>query len=107
MIRAKLPYDTKHFQTYRKEGSVTVFDKAYCVYCGKEIQPDTEIDHHETCDYYHCDCEDAKKEIALQQDIERLDRELRVKKKELFEHRENGVRYTTKTTVEIVKKDEA
>ena len=67
MIRANLSYDTKHFQTYRKEGSVTVFDKAYCVYCGKEIQPDTEIDHHETCDYYHCDCEDAKKEIALQQ----------------------------------------
>ena len=63
MINAKLPYNTK---------SLKIDGKRYCVYCGQEIKPDTEIDHHETTEYFHCDCEDALKEIKIYQEIKKL-----------------------------------
>lgn len=68
MIRAKIPQDTKHF---------TINGVVHCSYCGKEIQPDTEIDHHETCDYYHCDCKDAQKELWVRKECKRVTEECR------------------------------
>ncbi len=64
MIRAKLEYNTNHLNYY---------NKCYCSYCGKEIKADTEIDNHESFDYYHCDCEDALKEIELYKEIKKLE----------------------------------
>lgn len=68
MIRAKLDYSTQF---------IGLEDGYYCVYCGKKIKPDTEIDHHEVTEYYHCDCEDALKEIEVHNNIERLKKELK------------------------------
>ena len=68
MIRAKLEYSTKHFAFEKK---------AICSYCGKEIQPDSEFDHHETYTYYHCDCEDAIKEIEINNAILKKQQEIR------------------------------
>lgn len=74
MIRAKLEIDTR---------TVTVNGEIHCVYCGKKIEPDTEIDHHETYSYYHCDCEDAKKEIFIRQEKERLTEKFKQDMKDL------------------------
>lgn len=61
MISAKLQINTKFI--YIDSNHV------YCAYCGKEISPDTEIDHHEVTNFYHCDCPDALKDIEIQQEI--------------------------------------
>ena len=63
MIRAKLKMNTEH---------IVANKECYCAYCGKKIEPDTEIDHHKETHYYHCDCEDAKKEIFIMQEKERI-----------------------------------
>ena len=63
MIYAKLPYNTKNIHCNHK---------VYCSYCGREIHPDTEIDHNEVCEYYHCDCEDAMTEIRIHKEVETL-----------------------------------
>jgi len=76
MIHAKLPLNTKYLY----------FDnKVYCAYCGKEIQADTEIDHYETTEYYHCDCNDARHEIDLIRQIQKKKEELKQIKNELSE----------------------
>ena len=67
MIYARLNYNTKH---------LNVDGKKYCAYCGQEIKPDAEIDHHETTEYFHCDCKDALKEIKISQDITKLKLEI-------------------------------
>ena len=50
--------------------------KIYCAYCGKEIPADTEIDHHEETNYYHCDCEDALEEIRIRKEIAEHERQI-------------------------------
>lgn len=50
--------------------------KIYCAYCGKEIPADTEIDHHEETNYYHCDCEDALEEIRIRREITEHERQI-------------------------------
>ena len=74
MINAKLSYSTKN---------VDINNKKYCLYCGKEIQPDTEIDHHESYNYYHCDCKDALKEIKIRNEIINLESKIRFVKQSL------------------------
>lgn len=63
MIHAKIERDTKF---------ITIDGHNYCAYCGKEIKPDTEIDHYETYNYYHCDCPDALKQIKIEDEIKTL-----------------------------------
>ena len=87
MVRAKLEYTTRNI---RGEG------KVFCAYCGKEIRPDTEIDHYETCDYYHCDCEDALKEIDIHNAIRQKEKEI-----EELERSMPKIKYTIK----VVKKE--
>lgn len=66
MIRAKLERSTKN---------LNIDGVHYCAYCGKEIKPDSEIDHHEQTDYYHCDCPDALKEIEIDRRLAELKKE--------------------------------
>lgn len=66
-------------------GEVRCSEKVYCAYCGKEIQPDSEIDHGEVRDYYHCDCEDALKEIEIIKKIASLERDIQNLRRELSE----------------------
>ena len=68
MIRAKLEMNTEH---------IVANNECYCAYCGKKIEPDTEIDHREETHYYHCDCEDAKKEIFIRKETERITNEFK------------------------------
>lgn len=76
MIYARLNYNTKH---------LNVDGKKYCAYCGQEIKPDTEIDHHETTEYFHCNCEDALKEIKVYQEIKKLRLESKEITKKIYE----------------------
>lgn len=65
---AEIPYNTQHLD-YK--------GKKICAYCGKELKQDESWDDgypDET--FYHCDCEDAKKEIELQQKKYKLEYEL-------------------------------
>lgn len=94
MIRAKLPYNT---MTIEINGN-----KHFCAYCGKELQYDYESGdslYDEPIHYYHCDCEMAKKEIELQQNIDKLNSELYRKREELIK-----LHASTKYTKQIVKK---
>lgn len=74
MIRAKLEYSTKNLDLNQKK---------YCIYCGKEIESDSEIDHNEYTNYYHCDCEDALKEIEIHKKIMQLKEEIKLKENEI------------------------
>lgn len=62
MIYAKLNMNTE---------VIKIDGETYCAYCGKKVKPDTEIDHYETTEYYHCDCEKALKEIWVKQEIKK------------------------------------
>ena len=67
MLCAKLPYNTQYIH---HKG------KVYCAYCGKELIEDNTTDHYEIVEqYYHCDCEDAKKEISIKQEIQKVTKE--------------------------------
>lgn len=66
MIRAKLEIDTE---------SIKVNGEIHCAYCGKKIEPDTEIDHGDRYEYHHCDCPDAKMEIYIKQEKKRITEE--------------------------------
>lgn len=68
MIRANLEMNTEH---------IVVNKEYYCAYCGKKIEPDTAIDHYDETHYYHCDCEDAKKEIFIRREKERITNEFK------------------------------
>ena len=74
MRRAKLEIDTE---------AIKVNGEIHCAYCGKKIEPDTEIDHGDTYDYHHCDCEDARLEIQLKNDIKFLDADYKRRRFEL------------------------
>ena len=63
MTRAQLEMNTEN---------IVVNGDVCCAYCGRKIKPDTEIDHHEVTEYYHCDCEDAKKEIYVRQERKKI-----------------------------------
>lgn len=72
--RPKLGYNTQHFEHEHK---------IYCAYCCKEIKPDVAWDDYDEINYYHCDCEDALKEIELlkeirnkKEEIESLERQI-------------------------------
>lgn len=67
MINAKLDYNTK---------SIKHNGKVYCAYFGSEIKHDTEIDGYDSWDYYHCDCEDALKEIEIANQIKEVEKEI-------------------------------
>lgn len=56
MRYAKLSKHTEH---------IFFENKMRCAYCGKEIKPDVEIDHGEITEYYHCNCEDAQKQLEI------------------------------------------
>ena len=66
-MTAKLEYNTKNIE---------LDGKKYCAYCGSEIKPDTEWDEHYDYSYYHCDCEDALKEIEIHEKMVEVEREL-------------------------------
>lgn len=63
MIRAKKARNTKHFMHN---------GEAYCEYCGQKITPDCEIDHYEVIEYYHCDCDDAIKQMDIEDKIKEI-----------------------------------
>ena len=93
MISAKLEYNTKSIKT---EG------KVFCAYCGKEIHPDREIDEgYYDYDYYHCDCEDALKEIEIQKQIESKKKDIRAIEAEINRliHSMPQVHYMLKPTI--------
>ena len=73
--RAKIEVDTAYLTLPNGE--------RHCAYCGKIIEPDTEWDDYDKYEYFHCDCEDAKKEINLCLQLRKLDSEYFEKKKEL------------------------
>lgn len=56
-----------------------------CAYCGKVIKPDTERYDYDHWDYYHCDCEDAQKEIKITLAIRELEADYAKKKRKLQE----------------------
>jgi len=56
-----------------------------CAYCGKVIKPDTEWDDYDSWEYYHCDCEDAQKEIKITLALRELEADYGKKKRELKE----------------------
>ena len=56
-----------------------------CAYCGKVINPDTEWDDYDHWDYYHCDCEDAQREIKITFALMELEADYERKKRELNE----------------------
>lgn len=57
--------------------------KIYCAYCGKEIKPDCDYDHYDVDTYWHCDCDDALKEIEIAEDISKLKVEITLLTKDL------------------------
>ena len=87
-IDAKLGFNTQHFEYDRK---------VHCAYCNKEIEPDSAWDDYDREDFYHCDCEDALKEIDILKQISKKKQEIKslecqipkrkyvVKKKEIIE----------------------
>ena len=56
-----------------------------CAYCGKVIKPDTESDYYDHWEYYHCDCEDAQREIKITFALMELEADYERKKRELNE----------------------
>jgi len=60
-----------------KETSYEVvgFDK-YCIYCGKKMKWETEWDEYTKFQSYYCNCKDAKKEWEINQQIEKLKKQL-------------------------------
>ena len=67
MMSANLSYNTL---------SIKHNGKVYCAYCGKEIEADLKIDGYDSYEYYHCNCEDAMKEIEVRKEIEAAEREV-------------------------------
>lgn len=64
MICAKKARNTKHFMHN---------GEAYCEYCGQKITPDCESDHYEAVtEYYHCDCDDAIKQMGIEDKIKEI-----------------------------------
>ena len=81
---ARLPLDTRHIINPEN-------NERYCAYCGKKIEAD--YDYEIDTNFYHCDCEDALKEIAIIEKIGELGKEMPSPKYEL----------TKKTVIEIKK----
>ena len=87
-MHAKLGLNTQHF---------VYGHKVHCAYCNKEIEPDSAWDDYDREDFYHCDCEDALKEIDILKQINQKKREIKsleyqipkikyiVKKKDIIE----------------------
>ena len=50
--------------------------KYHCVYCGKELKEERELEDRDYHYYYYCDCEDAKKEEEIMTKIRALERQL-------------------------------
>ena len=67
MIKAKLQYNTKNIYHNKK---------CYCAYCGKEIPEDVECHPYSPVYFYHCDCEDAMKEIGIYNKIAKKQEEI-------------------------------
>ena len=67
MMCAKIPYNTKHI---KHNGEIL------CAYCCNKIEPDIEVDGYDSWDYYHCNCEDALKEIEIHNEIIKLEKEI-------------------------------
>lgn len=63
MIHAKNARNTKHFMHN---------GEAYCEYCGQKIMPDCESDHYEVIEYYHCTCDDAIKQMDIEDKIKEI-----------------------------------
>lgn len=63
MIRAKRARNTRHFMHN---------GEAYCEYCGQKITPDCESDHYEVTEYYHCTCDDAIKQMDIEDKIKEI-----------------------------------
>lgn len=75
MSRAKIDINTRYL--------TFPLGERRCAYCGKVIEPDTEWDDYESYEYYHCDCEDAKKEIEISLQIRSVENEYIDKLREL------------------------
>ena len=60
---AKKARNTKHFMHN---------GEAYCEYCGQKITPDCESDYYEVTEYYHCDCNDAIKQMDIEDKIKEI-----------------------------------
>lgn len=90
MIRANLEYTTHNI----------ILDEChYCAYCGKPIEPDVEIDHGDRTEYYHCNCENAMKEIGLMKEIKAYKDKIRMLQAEIPKPR-----YESKTIKKLVLK---
>ena len=83
---ARLPFDTRHITNPEN-------NERYCAYCGKKIEVDRDYEIY--TDFYHCNCEDALKEIAIKKKIGELRKEIPSPKYEL----------TKKTVIEIKRKE--
>lgn len=92
MIHAKKSRNTKHFMHN---------GEAYCEYCGQKITPDCESDHYEITKYYHCDCDDAIKQMDIEDKIKKIYETQILPLRNSFPE----VKYTleTKTVCEITK----
>ena len=58
-------------------------DEKRCAYCGKVIERERVWDDYDHWDYFHCDCEDAQKEIEITLALRGLERDYEQKKREL------------------------
>lgn len=74
MIRAKLERSTKFIE---------MDGKYYCSYCGKELSADATLDHHENTLYFHCDCEDAVKQMEVEDKMKEVSTRFRLELIEL------------------------
>lgn len=73
------PYNTQ---------TVDVDKRLYCAYCGKRIEPEHVTfwygHSYDEETYYHCDCEDAKNEILMQQKLSAFDQDMQDKREALL-----------------------
>lgn len=93
MISSRIARDTKCIELYGKH---------YCAYCGEELEAYREIDHYDVTEYYCCECDDAKLELKLQDEI----RELKYKISCIeYEFPKERYKITTKTILEEIPGD--
>lgn len=64
-------YETKNF---------TIGNKILCSYCGKECKESLqEYDEYDFRLHYYCECEDAKKELEIKEEVLNVNNDARIK----------------------------
>ncbi|WP_291567128.1 MULTISPECIES: hypothetical protein [unclassified Clostridium] len=54
--------------------TVVICNNHYCYYCGKRIEPYTRYHDREEWTYYSCNCEQAKKELLMKDELKKENR---------------------------------